>query len=196
MRVDLSLKFDVIPVVFSHCSSYVFAFLNFTNFGRAEQFAEAATDARAPFDCKCTSYTSRSPLGMAASTYGRLRELHGLQHFHQFAALFLHELQGIVLVTRAGLEGAFSLRGYHYLTAICWVCCGVSISSVGGLERGSGLVLIHLTVAELLLRFHRFSTNDCRGSGPRKRCLPSSTVIRRPTSKFGLRRWPLHLSAR
>ena len=72
MRVDLSLQLDVIPVVFSHSSCYVFSFLNFPNFCRAEQFAEAATDAAAPFDCKCTSYTSRSPLGMAASTYGRL----------------------------------------------------------------------------------------------------------------------------
>ena len=41
----------------------------------SKQFAEAATDAAAPFDCKCTSYTSRSPLGMAASTLGRL---HGI----------------------------------------------------------------------------------------------------------------------
>ena len=48
-------QLDVIPVVFSHCSSYVFAFLNFPNFGRAEPFTEAATDAAAPFDCKCTS---------------------------------------------------------------------------------------------------------------------------------------------
>ena len=61
------------------------------------------------------------PLGMAASTYGRLHELHGWQHLHQFGALFLHELQRIVLAARAGLEGAFSLRGGHYLTAICWV---------------------------------------------------------------------------
>ena len=153
MRVDLSLQLDVIPVVFSHCSSYVFAFLNFPIFGRAEQFAEAATAA--PFDCKCTSYTSRSPLGMAASTYGRLHELHGLQHFHQFGALFLHDSSG----------SGGCIRGYHHLTAICWVCCGVF--SVGGLGRGSGLVLIHLTTAVLRLRFHRFSTNDCRGSGPR-----------------------------
>ena len=50
---------------------------------------------------------SRSPLGMAASTYGRLHELHGLQRFHQFGALFLHEVQSIVLVTQAGLDGAF-----------------------------------------------------------------------------------------
>ena len=76
---------------------------------------------------------------------------------------------------------SFELRGYHYLTAICWVCCGVSIFSVGGLGRGSGSVLIHLTMAELLLRFHRFSTNDCRGSGPRRTCLSSSTVSRRPS---------------
>ena len=65
--------------------------------------------------------TASVPLGMAASTYGRLHELHGLQHLHQFGALFLHELQRTVLVTRAGLEGAFSPKGYHYLTAICWV---------------------------------------------------------------------------
>ena len=37
----------------------------------SKQFAEAATDAAAQFDCKCTSYTSRSPLGMAASTCGQ-----------------------------------------------------------------------------------------------------------------------------
>ena len=127
MRADLSIQFVVVPVVFRHCSSYVFAFLNFSNFDQAEQFrsstriAEAATDAAAPFDCKCTSYKSRSPLGMAASTYGRLHELHGFQHLHQLGALFLHELQRFVLVTRAGLEGAFSLRGCHFLTAICWV---------------------------------------------------------------------------
>ena len=67
-----------------------------------------------------------------------------------------------------GLQ-AVTLRdgSYHYLTAIGWVCCGVSIFSVGGLGRDSGLVLIHLTIAEFLLRFHRFSTNDCRRSGPR-----------------------------
>ena len=60
---------------------------------------------------------------MAASTYERLHELHGLQHFHQFGALFLHDSSG----------------------------CGVF--SVGGLERGSGLVLIHLTTAVLRLTF-------------------------------------------
>ena len=87
---------------------------------------------------------------MAASTYGRLNELHGFQHLHQFGALSLHELQRVVLVARACSEGSFSLRGYHYLTAICWVCCGVSIFSVGGPGRDSGLVLIHLTMAELL----------------------------------------------
>ena len=118
---------------------------------------------------------------MAASTCGRLHELHGFQHLHQFVALFLHD--------SSGYGGC--IRGYHHLTAICWVCCG--IFSVGGLGRGSGLVLIHLTMAELLLRFHRFSTNDCRGSGPRMRCLPSSTVIRRLTSTSGLRHSPLPL---
>ena len=96
-------------------------------------------------------------------------------------------------MTRAGLEGAFSLRGYHNLTAICRVCCCVSIFSVGGLGRGSGFVLFHLTMAELLLRFHSLSTNDCRGSGPRRRCLHSSTVIRRLTSTSGLRHSPLPL---
>ena len=82
-------------------------------------------------------------------------ELHRLQHFHQFGALFLHD--------SSGYGGC--IRDYHHLTAICWVCCGVF--SVGGLGRGSGLVLIHLTTAVLRLRFHGFSTNDCRGSGPR-----------------------------
>ena len=38
----------------------------------SKQFAEAATDAAAPFDCKCTSYTSRSPVGWQLSTLGRL----------------------------------------------------------------------------------------------------------------------------
>ena len=51
---------------------------------------------------------------------------------------------------------SFGLRGYHNLTAIRWVCCGVSIFCVGGLGRGSGLVLTHLTTAVLRLRFHRF----------------------------------------
>ena len=82
-------------------------------------------------------------------------ELHGLQHSHQFGALFLHVSSG----------SGGRIRGYQHLTAICWVCCGVF--SVGGLGRGSGLVLIHLTTAVLRLRFHGFSTNDCRGSGPR-----------------------------
>ena len=107
-RVDFSTQFDVVPVVFRHCSSFVFAFLNFPNFGRAEQFAEAANDAAASFDCNCTSYTSRSPLGMAASTYGRLHELHGWQHVYQCGAVSQHEFKRIVLVTRAGLQGAFS----------------------------------------------------------------------------------------
>ena len=38
------------------------------------------------------------------------------------------------------------------------------------------LVLIHLTMASLLLSIHRFTTNDCRGSGPQRTCLSSSTV--------------------
>ena len=76
-----------------------------------------------------------------------------------------------------GLQ-AVTLRdgSYHYLTAIGWVCFGVSIFSVDGLGRDSGLVLIHLTIAEFLLRFHRFSTNDCRRSGLRRRCLHSSSA--------------------
>ena len=93
----------------------------------SEALPEAATDTASPFDCKCTSYTSRSPLGMAASSYGRPHELHGSQHFHQFGALFLHDSSG----------SGGCIRGYHHLTAICWVCCGVF--SVGGLGRGSGL---------------------------------------------------------
>ena len=118
---------------------------------------------------------------MAASTYGRLHELHGFQHFHQFGTLFLHDSSG----------SGECIRGYHHLTAISWVCCGVF--SVGGLGRGSGLVLIHLTTAVFRLRFHGFSTNDFRGSGPRWSCLSSSTVIRRLTSTSGLRQWPLPL---
>ena len=72
------------------------------------------------------------------------------------------------------------LRGRGALVCLSWY---------GGLP----LVLIHLTIAEFLLGFHRFSTNDCRGSGPRRRCLHSSPVIRRLTSTSGLRQWPLPL---
>ena len=54
------------------------------------------------------------------------------------------------------------------------------------------LVLIHLTIANLLLSIHGFSTNDCRGSGPRRTCLSSSTVSRRPSfaSIWGLHSYP------
>ena len=54
------------------------------------------------------------------------------------------------------------------------------------------LVLIHLTIANLLLSIHGFSANDCRGSGPRRRCLSSSTVSRRPSfaSIWGLHSYP------
>ena len=110
-----------------------------------------ATDAAPSFDCKCASYTSRSPLGMAASC-GRLHELHGFQRFHQFGALFLHDSSG----------SGGCIRGYHHLTAVSstHVCCGVF--SVGGLGRGSGLVLIHLTTAVFRLRFHGFFAGQVR----------------------------------
>ena len=122
----------MIPVVFSHCSSSVFAFFNFPYFGQQNKSQLRLTAG--PRRTRAVP-----PSRMAASTCGRLHELHGFQHLHQFGALFLHELQRVVLVTRAGSDGSFSLRGYHYLMAICWVCCGVSIFSVGGLERGSGI---------------------------------------------------------
>ena len=108
MRVELSLQLDVIPVVFSHCSCYVFSFLNFPNFCRAEQFAEAATDAVAPFDCKCTSYTSRSPLGMAASIYGRL---HGVC-FH-----CVHACGGYVSIDSQPTTVAGQVRGRACLSS-------------------------------------------------------------------------------
>ena len=52
--------------------------------------------------------------------------------------------------------------------------------------------LFHLTIANLLLSFHGFSTTDCRGSGPRRTCLSSSTVSRRPSfaSIWGLHSYP------
>ena len=54
------------------------------------------------------------------------------------------------------------------------------------------LVLIHLTIANLLLSIHGFSTTDCRGSGPRQTCLSSSTLSRRPSfsSIWGLHSYP------
>ena len=54
------------------------------------------------------------------------------------------------------------------------------------------LVLIHLTMANLLLSIHGFSTNDCRGSGPQRTCLSSSTLSRRLSfaSIWGLHSYP------
>ena len=68
------------------------------------------------------------------------------------------------------------------------VCCRSRSQIHGSLS----LVLIHLTMANLLLSIHRFTTNDCRGSGPRRRCLSSSTVSRRPSfaSIWGLHSYP------
>ena len=52
--------------------------------------------------------------------------------------------------------------------------------------------LFHLTIANFLLSIHGFSTNDCRGSGPRRTCLSSSTVSRGLsfTSIWGLHSYP------
>ena len=86
----------------------------------------------------------------------------------------------MLALSRLTMRGLPLLRGRDALVCLSWY---------GGLP----LVLIHLTIAEFLLRFHRFSTNDCRGSGPRRRCLHSSTVIRRLTSTSGLRHSPLPL---
>ena len=108
--------------------------------------------------------------------------LHGLQHFHQFSALFLHD--------SSGYGGC--IRGYHHLTAICWVCCGVF--SVGGLVRGSGLVLISTSPRQCSCYVSTESQpTTVADSCPRRRCLHSSTVIRRLTSTSGLRHWPLPL---
>ena len=54
------------------------------------------------------------------------------------------------------------------------------------------LVLIRLTIANLRLSIHVFSTTDCRESGPRRTCLSSSTVSLRPSfaSIWGLHSYP------
>ena len=170
----------MIPVVFSHCSSSVFCLPQLSLLWPKEQFAGAATDAAAPFDCKSTSYTSRSPLGMAASTYGRLHELHGFQHLHQFGALFLHELQRVVLVTRAGSEGSFSQRLSlfdGYLLGLLW--------RLHFQRRWPG--------ARFWIGVDPPHHGRVAVTFPRMRCLPSSTVIRWLTSTSGLQHSPLPL---
>ena len=83
---------------------------------------------------------------------------------------------------------------------ITFTCChGTGLLSVTFMIRHQfqihcslSLVLIHLTMSNLLLSIHGFSTNDCRGSGPQRTCLSSSTLSRRLSfaSIWGLHSYP------